>query len=52
LAGWARGSPLAEKWDSAAADAIEDVVSAAVRREQQSARRRRPFSARSGYTPF
>jgi hypothetical protein len=52
LAGWARGSPLAEKWDDAAADAIEDLVSAAVRREQQSARRRRPFSARSGYTPF
>jgi len=52
LAGWARGSPLAEKWDDAAADAIEDLVSAAVRREQQSARRRRPFSSRSGYTPF
>ena len=52
LAAWARGSPLAEKWDDAAADAIEDLVSAAVRREQQSARRRRPFSARSGYTPF
>ncbi len=52
LAAWARGSPLAEKWDDAAADAIEDVVVAAVRREQQSARRRRPFSARSGYTPF
>ena len=52
LAGWARGSPLAEKWDGAAADAIEDVIVAAVRREQQSAHRRRPFSARSGYTPF
>src|SRR5256885_28506 len=52
LAGWARGSPLAEKWDAAAVDAIEDLVSAAIRREQQSARRRRPFSARSGYTPF
>jgi hypothetical protein len=52
LAGWARGSPLAEKWDEAASDALEDLVAAAVRREQQSARRRRPFSARSGYTPF
>ena len=52
LAAWARGSPLAEKWDDAAVDAIEDLVAAAVRREQQSARRRRPFSARSGYTPF
>jgi hypothetical protein len=52
LAAWSRGSPLAERWDEAAADAIEDLVSGAVRREQQSARRRRPFSARSGYTPF
>ena len=52
MAAWARGSPLAEKWDEAAADAIEALVTNAVRREQQSARRRRPFSARSGYTPF
>jgi hypothetical protein len=52
LAGWARGSPLAEKWDDAAGDAIEDLVVAAVRREQQSGRRRRPFSWRSGYTPW
>ena len=52
LAGWARGSPLAEKWDDAAEDAIEDLVSAAVKREQQSARRRRPYSARSGYTAW
>jgi hypothetical protein len=45
--------PLAEKWDEAASDALEDLVTAAVRREQQSAaRRRRPFSARSGYTHF
>ena len=49
LAGWSRGSPLAEKWDDAASDAIEDLVSAAVRREQQSCRRRRPYSARSGW---
>lgn len=52
LAGWARGSPLSEKWDAAASDALEDLVSAAVRREQQSAHRRRPFSSRCGYTPF
>jgi hypothetical protein len=52
LAGWARGSPLAEKWDGAASDAIEDLVVAAVRREQQSSHRRRPFSARSGYAAF
>ncbi len=35
LAGWARGSPLAEKWDEAAEDAMEDLVVAAVKREQQ-----------------
>jgi hypothetical protein len=52
LAGWARGSPLAAKWDDAATDALEDLVVQAVRREQQSSRRRRPFSSRSGYTPF
>jgi hypothetical protein len=52
LAAWSRGSPLAERWDEAAADAIEDLVSEAVRREQQSQRRRRPFSSRTGYTPF
>ena len=52
LAGWARGSPLAEKWDEAATDAIEDLVLAAVKREQQTARRRRPYSSRSGYGPW
>ena len=52
LAGWARGSPLAEKWDDAAADAIEDLIIQAVKRERQSGRRRRPFSSRSGYSPF
>ena len=48
LAGWSRGSPLSEKWDDAAGDAIEDLVVAAVRREQQTARRRRPYSSRTG----
>ena len=52
LAAWSRGSPLAAKWDDAAADAIEDLIIATVKREQQSQRRRRPFSSRSGYTPF
>jgi len=52
LAAWARGSPLAQKWDGAASDAVEDLVSQAVRREQQSGHRRRPYSSRSGYTPF
>ena len=52
LAAWSRGSPLAAKWDDAASDAIEDLIIATVKREQQSQRRRRPFSSRSGYTPF
>jgi len=52
LAAWSRGSPLAAKWDDAASDAIEDLAVAGVKREQQSQRRRRPFSSRSGYTPF
>jgi hypothetical protein len=52
LAGWARGSSLAAKWDDAASDALEDLVSQAVRCEQQTWCRRRPFSSRSGYTAF
>ena len=52
LAGWARGSPLAQKWDDAASDAIEDLIIAAVRREQQSSHRRRPFSARGAYLVY
>jgi hypothetical protein len=52
LAAWSRGSPLAERWDQAATDAIEDLVITAVRREQQSSRRRRSYSSRTGYTPF
>jgi hypothetical protein len=52
LAAWSRGSPLAERWDQAATDAIEDLVVTAIRREQQSSRRRRPYSSRTGYTPF
>jgi len=52
MAALARGSPLAAQWDAAASDALEDLVSGAARREQQSGRRRRPYSSRSGYTPF
>jgi hypothetical protein len=52
LAGWVRGSPLLKKWDEAASDALENLVIQTVRRERQSSRRRRPFSSRSGYTPF
>lgn len=52
MAALARGSPLAQNWEEAAADALEDLISSATRRDQQSVRRRRPFSSRSGYTPF
>src|SRR5712692_12022413 len=48
MAALARGSPLAEKWDAAGMDAIEDLIVATARREQQSVRRRRPYSWRRG----
>jgi hypothetical protein len=49
LASMARGSPLADKWYAAGDDALEDLISGAARREQQSVRRRRPYSWRRGY---
>src|ERR1700687_923227 len=52
MAGAARGAPQAERWDAAAADAIEDLVSRATQREQQTGRRRRPFSSRGGFAPL
>ena len=52
LAGAARGAPQAERWDAAAADAIEDLIVRATQREQQTGRRRRPFSSRSGFAPL
>ena len=51
MAGAARGAPLAERWDAAAQDALEDLVVRATQREQQTGRRRRPFSSRAGYGP-
>jgi hypothetical protein len=47
MAALARGSPLAESWDRAAQDALEDLISTTVRRDQHVARRRMPFSARN-----
>ena len=47
MAALARGSPLAESWDRAAQDALEDLISTTVRRDQRVARRRMPFSARN-----
>jgi hypothetical protein len=52
MAGAARGAPQAERWDSAAADAMEDLIARATQREQQLPRRRRPYSSRSGYGPM
>ncbi len=50
LSGLARGSPLAEKIDVLASDAIEDVISMNVRAQQNAGVRRRSFrSRRSGW---
>ncbi len=49
MASMARGSPLAEKWDQAGDDALEDLIVRATQREQQAVRRRRPYSSRRGY---
>lgn len=48
MAAMARGSPLADKWSQAGEDALENLVAAATRREQNSPRRRRPNSSRTG----
>jgi hypothetical protein len=52
MAGAARGAPQAERWDAAAADALEDLIARATQREQQTGRRRRPFSSRTGFAPL
>jgi hypothetical protein len=52
MAGAARGAPQAERWDAAAVDALEDLVVRATQREQQTGRRRRPYSSRAGFAPF
>jgi hypothetical protein len=52
MAGAARGAPQAERWDAAATDAIEDLIVRATQREQQTGRRRRPFSSRAGFAPL
>src|ERR1700730_13169185 len=52
MAGAARGAPQAGRWDIAATDAIEDLIARATQREQQTGRRRRPFSSRAGFAPL
>jgi hypothetical protein len=51
MAGAARGAPQAECWDIAATDALEDLLVRATQREQQTGRRRRPYSSRAGFGP-
>lgn len=48
LAAMARGSPLSDKWSQAGEQALEALVQASTRREQQRVRRRQSFSSRSG----
>jgi len=52
MAGAARGAPQAERYDAAAADALDDLLTRAAQREQQSGRRRRPYSSRAGFSPI
>lgn len=48
LAGLSRGSAFVEQMNELAQDALFDMKSIAVRRDQRTARRRRPFGRRSG----
>jgi hypothetical protein len=52
MASAARGAPQAERWDLAGADALEDLLTRAVQREQHTGRRRRPYTSRQGYGPI
>jgi hypothetical protein len=52
IAAGSRGSPMAEKWDAAGLDAMEDLIARAARQNQRVGTRRRPFSSRSGWSPF
>jgi hypothetical protein len=47
MASAARGAPQAARWDEAGADALEDLLVRATQREQQTARRRRPYTWRN-----
>jgi hypothetical protein len=48
----ARGAPGAQAYASEFDDSLEDLVSAATRREQRVTRRRRPYASRGGYGPL
>lgn len=51
MAGAARGSPLAATWEQTAEDAKEKLISATVRQQQFSPRRRQPYGQRRGVSP-
>ena len=48
MAGFARENPMAQHWDDAGVDAMEDVVQLYTRMQQHSGTRRRPYGWRSG----
>jgi hypothetical protein len=52
MAGGSRGSPMATQWDTVGQDHLNDLVTAAVHQNQRAGTRRRPYSSRSGYSPF
>jgi hypothetical protein len=52
LAAGARGSPAAQAYDTVGMDALDDLVSTAVRAMQATNYRPKGYSKRRGYTPF
>ena len=50
--GASRGNPLAQGWSEEADDLTEDLIAEVTRREQNTGRRPRPYSRRSGVTPL
>ena len=52
IIGGSRGNPMAKGWDDAGMDHLEDVINQNARKNQRVGTRRRPFSSRSGWSPF
>ena len=52
LAAGARGAPQADKWTTAAEDALEDLLQRETHQLQSRPRRRRPYGRRGGYGPL
>lgn len=51
MAGAARGSPVAQTWETMGEDAKDKLISAVVRQQQFSPRRRQPYGQRRGVGP-